>query len=68
MRKQEKVGGLCKAQVIKCLQGAVESVNQSALIFPYPRLLSTSPKKCNIAVSTCQSKDTFINHDIKSLQ
>jgi hypothetical protein len=66
--KKKPFGGLCRAQLMKCLQGAVETVNQSGLIFPYPLLLSASLKKCNIAVSTCQSEDTFINHNIKSLQ
>jgi hypothetical protein len=33
-----------------------------------PSLLSDALKKCNIAVSTCQSIDTYIHHNIKSSQ
>ena len=65
---KKKVGGLCKAQIMRYLQGAVETVSQAVVIFPYPCLLSASLKKCNIAVSTCQSKDTFINRNNQPLQ
>ena len=68
MRKQKKVGGMCKAQIIRCLQGAVETVSQSVVTFPYPRLPSASLKKCNTAVNTRKSEDTFIKCNIKSLQ